>query len=72
METKAVTITSFGNYAQTEVSSPLRASGGDRGGQRNAGYLLYQETVGSLQAVDYKGPNRQYVKSGKLIIEIWN
>lgn len=42
------------------------------GGGRSVDYLLYQSTVGALQAVDYKGPNRQYVEADKLIIEIWN
>lgn len=32
--------------------------------------LIYAQTVGALQAVDYKGPNRQYVEADKLIIEI--
>ncbi len=31
--------------------------------------ILYQDAVGSLAAVDYKGPNRQYVVQDKLIVE---
>ena len=31
--------------------------------------VLYQDAVGALTAVDYKGPNRQYVVQDKLIVE---
>lgn len=38
------------------------------GGERGTRYLLYQETIGALCEDDYKGPNRQYVEQGKLIV----
>lgn len=41
------------------------------GGVRSAYHLLYTDTVGALCQDDYKGPNRQYVEQGKLIIEVW-
>ena len=41
------------------------------GGVGSVDYLFYQRTVGALQAVDYKGPNRQYVEADKLVIEVW-
>ena len=40
------------------------------GGGRSVDHLPYQNTVGALQSVDYKGPNRQYVEADKLVIEI--
>ena len=40
------------------------------GGERSVGYLLYQETVGSLCARDYKGVGNQFIPDGKLIIEL--
>lgn len=43
------------------------------GGQAGSRLSVYCcNTVGSLQAVDYKGPNIQYVNQGKLVIEVWN
>ena len=69
---KAVMMTSFGQYRLTEQGTPIKASGVDVGGGRDIDHLLYQTTVGALQAVDYKGPNRQYVEAEKLIIELWN
>lgn len=51
---------------QKELAYSL-VSGGGQTGSRVSVYCC--DTVGALQAVDYKGPNRQYVKSGKLIIE---
>ena len=36
------------------------------GGQHR--YLIYQDTIGALCQDDYKGPNRQYVDQGKLVI----
>lgn len=50
---------------QENVSPCLRGGGSCRGN------LFYSDTVGALQAVDFKGPNRQYVAAGKLVIEIW-
>lgn len=59
---------------QDDVAYSLVTGGGQTGTGISVriGYLLYQDTVGALQAVDYKGPNRQYVDSDKLIIEIWD
>lgn len=37
-------------------------------GGRGTRYLLYQDKVGALSYDDYKGPNRQYVEQGKLIV----
>lgn len=51
---------------QKELAYSL-VSGGGQTGSRVSVYCC--DTVGALQAVDYKGPNRQYVESGKLIIE---
>lgn len=62
----------FFEWHEDNVSVTLRNKGGSYGGVRSVDYLLYQSTVGALQAVDYKGPNRQYVEADKLIIEIWN
>lgn len=41
------------------------------GGVRSVNHLFYTDTVGALCQDDYKGPNRQYVEQGKLIIEVW-
>ena len=40
------------------------------GGVRSVSHLLYSNTVGALCQDDYKGPNKQYVEQGKLVIEI--
>ena len=42
------------------------------GGERGARHLLYQDTIGALQARDYKGVGSQYVNEDKLIIEIFS
>lgn len=56
---------SFSQYSESEVFAPLKSSGGDiGGGKRNP-----CETVGALQARDYKGVGNQYVKEGKVIIQ---
>ena len=67
----AATKTSFSKYDLTEVSGTLRSCGCDIGGVRNTNHLIYTDTVGALQYDDYKGPNRQYVDAGKLVIEVW-
>lgn len=54
----------FSQYSESEVFAPLKTSGGDIGGERNP-----CETVGALQARDYKGVGNQYVKEGKIIIQ---
>lgn len=55
-------------YKETDIAASLRASGGDVGGWRDANFIYYTDTVGSLCQDDYKGPNKQYVEQGKLII----
>ena len=67
----AVSKKNVSQYKVVETADPLRASGGDVGGRRVIGHLLYQRTVGALQYDDYKGPNRQYVEANKLVIEVW-
>ena len=39
------------------------------GGVRGIGHLLYQDTIGSLCARDYKGVGSEYVEEGKLIVD---
>ena len=68
---KTVMMTSFGAYRQTEQAAPIKASGGDVGGVRDVGHLLYQDTIGSLCATDYKWVQQEQVMQGKLIIETW-
>ena len=62
-------MTAFGQYRLTEQGAPIKASGGDVGGERNVSYLLYQTTVGALCATDYKWVQQEQVMQGKLIIE---
>lgn len=59
---------------QAETAYALVSGGGQArtGISGCVGHIFYQATVGALQAVDYKGPNRQYAGAGKLIIELWN
>ena len=58
-------------WHEDDKSVSLRASGGSYGGgQRSAGYLLYQDKVGALCATDYKWVQQEQVMQGKLIIEI--
>lgn len=55
----------FSQYSESDVFAPLKTSGGDiGGGKRNP-----CETVGALQARDYKGIGNQYVKEGKVIVQ---
>lgn len=65
---KTVTEVSFGEYKESDKSVTLRSSSASIGGVRSARYLLYQDTIGALCQDDYKGPNRQYVEQGKLVI----
>ena len=59
----------FFEWHEDDVSVTLRNRGGSYGGgERGTRYLLYQDTVGAICFDDYKGPNRQYVEQGKLII----
>jgi len=60
----------FFEWHEDDVSVTLRNKGGSYGGGRSVDHLPYQNTVGALQSVDYKGPNRQYVEADKLVIEI--
>lgn len=69
MEQKTVTEKRFFEWHEDDVSVTLRHRGGElRQRQRDARYLLYQDTIGALCRDDYKGPNRQYVEQEKLII----
>ena len=62
----------FFEWHEDDVSVTLRNKGGSYGGDlRRWSFVPYSDTVGPLQAVDYKGPNRQYVDADKLIIEVW-
>lgn len=54
----------FGEYNESSVSASLRKSGGTLGG----GGRICCDTVGALQARDYKGIGSQYVNDGKVII----
>lgn len=68
---KTLTEKRFFEWHEDDVSVTLRNhSGSYGGGQRGSRYLLYQSAVGALCADDYKGPNRQYVDTDKLIIEV--
>ena len=60
----------FFEWHEDDKSVTLRNKGGSYGGQQGTRYLLYQDTVGALQAVDYKGAGRQYVEADKLIIMV--
>ena len=68
---KTLTEKRFFEWHEDDVSVTLRNKSGSYGGVRSVGYLLYAPTVGALQYDDYKGPNKQYVEQGKLVIEIW-
>lgn len=61
----------FFEWHEDEVSVTLRNKSGSYGGVRSTGHLLYTDTVGNLCYDDYKGPNRQYVEQGKLIIDVF-
>ena len=65
---KTVTEVSFGEYKESDKSVTLRSSSASIGGVGSPRYLLYQDTIGALCQDDYKGPNRQYVDQGKLVI----
>ena len=69
VEDKPVTVnnSSYGGYEESEISGSLKASGGDRGGQR-----IISDTVGSLCARDFKGVGNQYVNEGKCVIQLNN
>lgn len=66
---KTLTEKRFFEWHEDDTSVTLRnVSASYGGGQRGACYCV--STIGSLCYDDYKGPNRQYVCDGKLIIEI--
>lgn len=65
---KTVTEVSFGEYKESDKSVTLRNSSASIGGVGSSRHLLYQDTIGALCQDDYKGPNRQYVDQGKLVI----
>lgn len=70
-DTVTVTEKRYGQYQEDDVSVTIRSNGATAGGGiRSVDYLLYQNTVGSLCARDWRGVGNQYVDEGKLIIEI--
>ena len=72
-EKKQITLTEkrFFEWHKDDVAVTLRYKGGViRQRLGSPRYLLYQDTIGALCEDDYKGPNRQYVEQGKLIIEV--
>ena len=71
MKQTTVTEKRFYEWYEDDISVTLRHRSGSYGwGVRSVSHLLYQPTVGALCFDDYKGPNRQYVDCGKLIIEV--
>lgn len=72
MKQRTLTEKRFFEWHEDDTSVTLRNRGGSYGGGRSVDHLLYRHTVGALQAADFRGPNRQYVKADKLIIEVWN
>lgn len=69
MEQRTVTEKRYGEYDEDDTAVTLRfKSGSCGGGFRGSRYLLYQDTVGAICFDDYKGPNKQYVEQGKLVI----
>ena len=66
---KTLTEKRFFEWHEDEVSVTIRNKGGSYGGVRDVGHLLYQDTIGSLCATDYKWVQQEQVMQGKLIIE---
>lgn len=64
---KTLTEKRFFEWHEDDKSVTLRNKGGSYGGERS---ICYTDKVGALSYDDYKGPNRQYVQQGKLIIEV--
>ena len=58
----------FFKWVEDDVSVTLRGCSASYGGVRGTRYLLYQDTVGALCAMDYKGVQQQQVMQGKLIL----
>ena len=58
----------FFEWHEDDKSVTIRNCGGSYGGERSVRYLLYQDTVGSLCATDYKWVQQEQVMQGKLII----
>lgn len=66
---KTLTEKRFFEWHEDDKSVTLRnKSGSYGGGERSACYSTYNDKVGALCTDDYKGPNRQYVEQGKLVI----
>lgn len=55
----------FGDYNESDTAASLRKSGGTLGGGRR----VSRDTVGALQARDYKGVGDQYVREDKVIVQ---
>lgn len=70
-EEKQITLTEkrFFEWHEDDKSVTLRNMSGSYGGERGTCHILYQETIGSLCATDYKWVQQEQVMQGKLIIE---
>lgn len=69
---KQITLTEkrFFEWHEDDKSVTLRNMGGSYGGgERSTRHILYQNTIGSLCATDYKWVQQEQVMQGKLIIE---
>ena len=60
----------FFEWHEDDISVTLRNKGGSYGGVRSVRHLLYQDTIGSLCATDYKWVQQEQVMQGKLIVEV--
>ena len=60
----------FFKWEEDDVSVTLRSKSASYGGQRGTRHILYQRTIGSLCATDYKWVQQEQVMQGKLIIEV--
>ena len=69
MKQTTLTEKRFFEWYEDDVSVTLGNKGGSYGGVRSVRHLLYQDTVGSLCATDYKWVQQEQVMQGKLIVE---
>ena len=65
---KTLTEKRFFEWHEDDTAVTLRGCSGSYGGERGAGYLLYQDKVGALCATDYKWVQQEQVEQGKLIV----
>lgn len=68
MKPTTLTEKRYFEWHEDDKSVTLRGSSGSYGGVRGNRYLLYQDTIGSLCATDYKWVQQEQVMQGKLII----